>query len=99
VWPCAAINARYPVPTDPATINTSPNFAATYLDVHGLKPERFINEGHVTPNNSYYSQELPGTYFIAMSTYVSEAELRASWVGLKGCWQREREGERRVGHV
>lgn len=31
----AAINARYPVPQDPSVINTSPNYAATYLDVRG----------------------------------------------------------------
>ncbi|GAB4814669.1 hypothetical protein N2152v2_001715 [Parachlorella kessleri] len=66
----AAINARYPVPTDPRVINTSPNYAATYLDVHGLKPERFVNEAKVQPNNSYYSQRLPGTHFIVLSTYL-----------------------------
>lgn len=45
----------------------------------GLKPERFINEHWVQPNNSYYSMELPGGIkFIALSTYV---RLRP-W----GCW-------------
>lgn len=43
----AAMNARYPVPQDPSVINTHPNFAASYLDVKGIKIERFINEDWV----------------------------------------------------
>ena len=42
----AAINARYPVPTDPSFINTSPNFAATYLDVHGGWSPGFFSPWH-----------------------------------------------------
>ena len=62
---CAAYNARYPQPQDPALINTAPNHGSVYLGSGG----RF--KSGVRLNNSFYSVEASGAHIVSLSNYVS----------------------------
>ena len=67
--PCAAYNARYPTPQDPAQLSTAPNYAGAYLNTSG-DPRQFIDPPSARPNNTFYSVRLPGTHLIALSNYL-----------------------------
>lgn len=60
------------MPQDPDTINTSPNYADTFLNTSG-NMQQFVNSAAVQPNNSYYSIDIQGMHLISLSNYVSES--------------------------
>jgi hypothetical protein len=64
-----AFNARYPQPQDPASINTAPNNPATYLNASNAN-QFALDEGAVTPNNSFWSVALPPVHIISFNPYL-----------------------------
>ena len=73
--PLAAYNARYPVPTNTAVLNTSPNSAGAYLASRQTTPIlKFNNDPSIQPNGSFFSVDLPGAHLVSLSSYVSAPE-------------------------